>query len=83
MGKPGPLSRRNEYARAETLLKKAVEVSHRVQGEEHYVTLIYKNNLATVYQGQGRLDEAERSTFRFWRPAVVSWVPNTRIPLGI
>jgi eukaryotic-like serine/threonine-protein kinase len=43
-----------EYAKAEPLFDNVVQISRRVLGEEHPSTLTYVNNLAMLYQDQGR-----------------------------
>jgi hypothetical protein len=48
-----------EYARAEPLSTKALEVSRRVLGAKHPDTLISMNNLAHVYYKEGKYGQAE------------------------
>ena len=51
--RPGPLRE------AEPLYRRALEARERVLGKEHPDTLISVNNLAGLYQAQGRYGEAE------------------------
>ena len=44
---------------AEPLYKRALEASERVLGKEHPDTLLSVNNLAMLYQAQGRYAQAE------------------------
>ena len=48
-----------QFAQAEPLLVKALEVSRRVLGEEHPDTLTAMNNLAVLYLDQGKFAKAE------------------------
>ncbi len=56
---------RGRYAEAEPLYLETVETQKRVLGDDHPDTLISINNLATLYENQGRWAEAERCR-RMW-----------------
>jgi tetratricopeptide (TPR) repeat protein len=55
------LQNQNKLARAEPLLREALEKSRRVLGEEHPDTSSSINNLGTLQLDQGRWGDAERS----------------------
>jgi tetratricopeptide (TPR) repeat protein len=50
-----------KLSQAEPLAKKALELSGRVRGEEHFGTIDCRGMLGRVYQAQGKLAEAETS----------------------
>ena len=47
-----------QFAKAELLLVKVLEVSRRVLGEEHPFTLNSMNNVGVAYQNVGKFDKA-------------------------
>ena len=55
-----PLSIRGRWKEAEELFVRVMETRKRVLGEEHPSTLTSMNNLACMWNGQGRNEEAIR-----------------------
>jgi tetratricopeptide (TPR) repeat protein len=49
-----------KYDKAETLFKKAIVISEKILGENHFTTTVCYANLAGIYDELGRFDEAER-----------------------
>ena len=64
-----------KFAEAEPYYREALEKRRRVLGEEHPDTLVSINNMATLLEKQGRLDEAEllqRALLRkFGAPSII------------
>ena len=63
-----------DYAKAEPLLKEALEIYQKVLGREHPLTALNLNNLAQLYEAMGDYAKAEPLSKRRWRFA--------RKPLG-
>ncbi|KAJ5107689.1 hypothetical protein N7456_004364 [Penicillium angulare] len=49
---------------AEVLLKEGYEITQRLEGPDHSITLTFLHNLVEVYSGQGRLQEAESAAIK-------------------
>ena len=75
-----------DYAKAEPLLKEALEIRQKVLGREHPDTATSLNNLAGALSGDGRLCESraavQRGAGRFYQKALGREHPDTATSLN-